>query len=146
MSGIDILINVICVAVVIVSLLLICLVLVQPSKSGGMGAAFGGIGQSVFGAQMGSHLTKLTVVLTSVVFVLARGLAFLIGYRADANERQRERNAQRISPHARSIRPTDGLRLSELTAQKKLPSNMIDKKIFFLMQCPCFNTAFVLAK
>lgn len=90
MSGIDILINVICVAVVIVSLLLICLVLVQPSKSGGMGAAFGGIGQSVFGAQMGSHLTKLTVILTSVFFVLALGLAFLIGHRADVNERQRE--------------------------------------------------------
>jgi len=68
--------------VVIVSLLLICLVLVQPSKSGGMGAAFGGIGQSVFGAQAGSHLTKLTVIMTSIFFVLALVLAFLIGHRA----------------------------------------------------------------
>ncbi|MDD4817494.1 MAG: preprotein translocase subunit SecG [Victivallaceae bacterium] len=103
MSGIDILINVICVAVVIVSLLLICLVLVQPSKSGGMGAAFGGIGQSVFGAQMGSHLTKLTVVLTSVFFVLALGLAFLIGHRADVNERQRE--AEVLSGISASMQP-----------------------------------------
>jgi len=83
MSGIGILINVLCTAVVIVSLLLICLVLVQPSKSGGMGAAFGGIGQSVFGAQAGSHLTKLTVILTSVFFVLTLLLAFLVGHRAD---------------------------------------------------------------
>lgn len=82
MNGIDILINVMYTAVVIVSILLICLVLVQPSKSGGMGAAFGGLGQSVFGAQAGSHLTKLTVVLTSVFFVLALTLAFLIGHRA----------------------------------------------------------------
>ena len=33
--------------VVVVSLLLIGLILIQPSKSGGMGAAFGGIGESV---------------------------------------------------------------------------------------------------
>ncbi|MEA4862187.1 MAG: preprotein translocase subunit SecG [Victivallaceae bacterium] len=81
----DILINIMYTAVVIVSLLLICLVLVQPSKSGGMGAAFGGLGQSVFGAQAGSHLTKLTVIMTSIFFVLALLLAFLIGHRAGLN-------------------------------------------------------------
>lgn len=81
----DILINIMYTAVVIVSLLLICLVLVQPSKSGGMGAAFGGLGQSVFGAQAGSHLTKLTVIMTSIFFVLALLLAFLIGHRAGVN-------------------------------------------------------------
>ncbi|MDD3886309.1 MAG: preprotein translocase subunit SecG [Victivallaceae bacterium] len=66
--------------VVIVSLLLIALILIQPSKSGGMGAAFGGIGESVFGAQAGSHLTKATVVLTAVFLLLSLFLAALIGH------------------------------------------------------------------
>ena len=65
--------------VVVLSLLLIGLVLIQPAKSGGMGAAFGGIGESVFGAKAGSHLTKATVVMTTLFFVLALVLAALIG-------------------------------------------------------------------
>ena len=47
----------------------IALILIQPSKSGGMGAAFGGIGESVFGGKAGSHLTKTTVILTAIFFV-----------------------------------------------------------------------------
>jgi len=65
--------------VVVLSLLLIGLVLIQPAKSGGMGAAFGGIGESVFGAKAGSHLTKATVVMTTLFFVLTLVLAALIG-------------------------------------------------------------------
>lgn len=65
--------------VVVVSLLLIGLVLIQPAKSGGMGAAFGGIGESVFGGKAGSHLTKATVVMTVLFFVLTLTLAALIG-------------------------------------------------------------------
>ena len=65
--------------VVVISLLLIGIVLIQPAKSGGMGAAFGGIGESVFGAKAGSHLTKATVVMTTLFFVLTLVLATLIG-------------------------------------------------------------------
>ena len=65
--------------VVVISLLLIGIVLIQPAKSGGMGAAFGGIGESVFGAKAGSHLTKATVVMTTMFFVLTLLLAALIG-------------------------------------------------------------------
>ena len=65
--------------VVVISLLLIGIVLIQPAKSGGMGAAFGGIGESVFGAKAGSHLTKATVVMTTLFFVLTLLLAALIG-------------------------------------------------------------------
>ncbi len=68
------------VLVTIISLLVIGIILIQPSKSGGMGAAFGGIGESVFGAQAGSHLTKATVIMTGVFFVLALVLASLIGH------------------------------------------------------------------
>ena len=68
--------------VVVVSLLLIGLILIQPSKSGGMGAAFGGIGESMFGGKAGSHLTKATVWLTAIFMVLALVLAILIGHGA----------------------------------------------------------------
>ena len=68
------------VVIFIVALLLIALILLQPSKSGGMGAAFGGIGESVFGGKAGSHLTKSTVVLTAVFFIVALILAAVIGF------------------------------------------------------------------
>lgn len=68
--------------VIVVSLLLIGLILIQPSKSGGMGAAFGGIGESMFGGKAGSHLTKATVWLTAIFMVLALVLAILIGHGA----------------------------------------------------------------
>lgn len=64
----------------VVALLLIVLILIQPSKSGGMGAAFGGIGESVFGGKAGSHLTKTTVIMTTIFFVAALGLAAVIGH------------------------------------------------------------------
>ena len=66
--------------VIVVALLLAILILIQPSKSGGFGTVFGGVGESVFGARAGSHLTKATVVLTVIFFVLALTLAALIGH------------------------------------------------------------------
>ncbi|MBR2425546.1 MAG: preprotein translocase subunit SecG [Lentisphaeria bacterium] len=67
-------------AAVLVSLLLIALVLVQPSKSGGFGSAFGGLGESVFGAQAMSHLSKLTVIFITVFFVVTLLLAVVAGH------------------------------------------------------------------
>ena len=72
--------------IVIISVLLIGIILIQPSKSGGMGAAFGGVGESVFGAQAGSHLTKATVVMTAVFLALSLILAALIGHGWDNEE------------------------------------------------------------
>lgn len=72
------------VAVVLIAILLICLVLVQPSKGGGFGSAFGGIGESVFGAQAMSQLSKVTVVLLSLFFVLTLILAVMTGHRSRA--------------------------------------------------------------
>ena len=70
------------VAVVLIALLLICLVLVQPSKGGGLGSAFGGIGESVFGAQAMSQLSKVTVVLLTLFFILTLILAVMTGHRS----------------------------------------------------------------
>ncbi len=68
------------VLVVIAAILLIGLILLQPAKSGGMGAAFGGVGESVFGGKASNHLTKATVYLTAIFFIIALGLAALIGH------------------------------------------------------------------
>lgn len=66
---------------VIIAILLVCLVLVQPSKGGGLGTAFGGVGETVFGAQTMSHLSKLTVVLITVFFVVTLALAAISGHK-----------------------------------------------------------------
>jgi preprotein translocase subunit SecG len=68
--------------VIIVALMLIGLVLIQQSKGGGFGGSFAGVGESVFGAHAGSHLTKLTVILTTCFFVLTLLLTVIIGHRS----------------------------------------------------------------
>ena len=67
-------------AVILVAILLIALILVQQSKGGGFGGAFGGLGESILGAQAGSHLTKLTVILSTIFFVLVLAIAVLISH------------------------------------------------------------------
>ena len=72
--------------VVILAVLLIALILVQPSKSGGgFGSAFGGLGESVFGAQAMSHLSKLTVWCISIFFVLTLASAIIAGHMQKAD-------------------------------------------------------------
>ena len=72
--------------VVILAVLLIALILVQPSKSGGgFGSAFGGLGESVFGAQAMSHLSKLTVWCISIFFILTLASAIIAGHMRTAD-------------------------------------------------------------
>ena len=94
------------VAVVLIALLLICLVLVQPSKGGGLGSAFGGIGESVFGAQAMSQLSKVTVVLLTLFFVLTLLLAVMTGHRSKASA---EKNSVVLSQQAKTeaAKPAD---------------------------------------
>jgi preprotein translocase subunit SecG len=71
------------VAVTLVAIMLTALILIQPSKSGGMGSAFGGGADSILGAQATSHLTKMTVVLTTLFFALVLTLAIISGHKSD---------------------------------------------------------------
>lgn len=103
--------------VVLVALLLIGLILIQPSKGGGMGSAFGGLGESVFGAQAGSHLTKATVVMTSVFFVLALTLATLIGRGAQKSDLSRDIDAElRSKAAAEAAAPVQAVEAGEKAA------------------------------
>lgn len=63
--------------IVLIAVILVVLILIQPSKEGGLGAAFGGVGENVFGAHAMEHLSKLTVWLISIFFVLALLLTVL---------------------------------------------------------------------
>ncbi len=73
-------INLMLVAFVIVCLLMTLLILMQRPKQEGLGAAFGGgVTDQVFGARTTNVLQRGTVYLGSLFFLLALGLAILIG-------------------------------------------------------------------
>jgi preprotein translocase subunit SecG len=63
---------------VVVCVFLILVVLLQAGRGGGMGSAFGGSSQSVFGgAGAGNFLTRLTVIMAAMFMVLSASLAYL---------------------------------------------------------------------
>ena len=63
---------------IVVGFMLIGIILLQKSKSQGMGTAFGGgMGESLFGSQVGNVLTKVTVVLAFVFLLNSTLLAFM---------------------------------------------------------------------
>jgi len=61
---------------VVVAAILMLVILMQSSRSSGMGL-FGGSSQSAFGASSGDILTKITGYLTAIFLILALGLAYL---------------------------------------------------------------------
>src|SRR5262245_25630158 len=64
------------VALLLASVFLICLVLIQRGKGGGLAGAFGGAGgQSAFGSRAGDAFTKITI-YTALVWILL--IMFLI--------------------------------------------------------------------
>ena len=64
---------------VVSCLLLLGAVLIQKSRGYGIGTALGGVGETVFGAHMGTVLTKATVILAIVFLVNTALLAFVGG-------------------------------------------------------------------
>ena len=63
--------------IVIIAIILVVLILIQPSKGGGLGSAFGGAGENVFGAHAMDHASKLTVWLIAIFFVLTLALTVI---------------------------------------------------------------------
>lgn len=70
---------------VVVCLLLIGAILIQKTKGYGIGTALGGAGETVFGAHVGTVLTKATVIL-GIVFLVTTAFLALVGVR-QANRR-----------------------------------------------------------
>jgi preprotein translocase subunit SecG len=73
---------------VFVCLMLMLVVLIQPGKSGGLGAALGGAGaQQIFGGRgAGNFLTRTTWIAASVFFLTSITLAYLSTSTGDSLE------------------------------------------------------------
>jgi len=67
---------------IVVATFLILVILLQQGKGQGMGAAFGGSSETVFGGASGrqSFLVKVTVGLATAFLVLSLGLSWRAGY------------------------------------------------------------------
>ena len=64
--------------ILICSIFLICLVLIQRGKGGGLAGAFGGMGgSSAFGTKAGDVFTKITIVTAAIWFLLAMILVII---------------------------------------------------------------------
>ncbi len=74
-----------CIVIALVSILLVGIILIQQSKGGGFGIAFGGIGESVFGAHAASHLIKITVTLCIIFAIAVLAMNVMSSRRAGAS-------------------------------------------------------------
>lgn len=64
--------------IVLCSIFLICLVLIQRGRGGGLAGAFGGLGgSSAFGTRAGDVFTRVTVVTAVIWFLLAMALVIV---------------------------------------------------------------------
>jgi preprotein translocase subunit SecG len=64
--------------IVVICLFLICLILIQRGKGGGLAGAFGGMGgSSAFGTKAGDVFTRVTMVVAGVWIVLSMFLVIL---------------------------------------------------------------------
>ncbi len=125
----NILVSVLTVADVIIALLLICLILVQQSKDSGFGSAFGGLGESVFGAQTGGHLARLTVVFASLFLILTLSLAIITGHRRAPKsivELEAAKTEAKASVPAQSDAPAAQVdKIAEPVTDKSKPDNAV---------------------
>src|SRR5215813_384068 len=91
---------------VIVCVFLILVVLLQAGRGGGMGAAFGGSSQTVFGgAGAGNFLTRLTVIMAAMFMILSASLAYLSSSSDKALENASR--AIKMREDARELSPKD---------------------------------------
>lgn len=66
------------VLIVVCSLFMICLVLIQRGRGGGLAGAFGGAGgSSAFGTKAGDVFTRITIITAGIWFLMAMILVFI---------------------------------------------------------------------
>jgi preprotein translocase subunit SecG len=93
---------------VIVCLVVMLVVLIQPGKSGGLGAALGGAGaQQIFGGRgAGNFLSRTTWIAASVFFVTSITLAYISTSTGDSLQNMAKARAARTAEPA-GIPPVD---------------------------------------
>jgi len=98
----EIVANLLVFTIVALAVILICLILVQRSKQGGLGAlgggSTGGATEEVFGAGFGNVLSKATVVCVVLFFASTMGLTFVEGQRAKSKIDATIAPGERITP------------------------------------------------
>ena len=98
----EIVANLLIFIIVALAVILICLILVQRSKQGGLGAlgggSSGGATEEVFGAGFGNVLSKATVVCVILFFASTMGLTFVEGQRAKSKIDATLDPGERITP------------------------------------------------
>jgi preprotein translocase subunit SecG len=94
---------------VFVCLMLMLVVLIQPGKSGGLGAALGGAGaQQIFGGRgAGNFLTRTTWIAASVFFVTSVTLAYLSTSTGDSLEDLAKARAKNAPAETAPSAPAD---------------------------------------
>jgi preprotein translocase subunit SecG len=91
---------------VIVCVFLILVVLLQAGRGGGMGSAFGGSSQTVFGgAGAGNFLTRLTVIMAAMFMLLSATLAYLSS--STDKDLDAAVKAKQLREEARKLSPKD---------------------------------------
>ena len=86
---------------IFVNLLLIGIILIQKSKSEGLGLAFGaGMGETLFGSRAGNVLTRGTIVLTVVFMVNTLVIGILYAGREEKSLIQRQSGPPAPAPTA----------------------------------------------
>jgi preprotein translocase subunit SecG len=82
---VGVLTNVFNTLIILVSIFLICLILIQRGKGGGLAGAFGGVGgSSAFGTKAGDTFTRITVV-TAAIWMLMGMLLVVMTSRRNAS-------------------------------------------------------------
>lgn len=85
----------------VTSLLLVFIILVQRTKGGGLGMAFGaGMGEQLFGSRAGNVLTKLTIILGVVFTINTCVLAVMYTSTDNASMMERATSEQPVNPTA----------------------------------------------
>jgi preprotein translocase subunit SecG len=94
---------------VIVCVMVMLVVLIQPGKSGGLGAALGGAGaQQIFGGRgAGNFLTRTTWISASVFFVTSITLAYISTSTGDSLENLAKARAKAESAEVAPATPPD---------------------------------------
>ena len=114
---------------VLIAILLVALVLVQPSKSGGFGSAFGGVGEGVFGAQTMGYLSRLTVVMIAIFFVVTLALAAISGHKQKVSSAAADSAVMSVqTAPAKSSVPAEAAKAAVSTAKKAETAKPAEKK------------------
>ena len=114
---------------VLIAILLVALVLVQPSKSGGFGSAFGGVGEGVFGAQTMGYLSRLMVVMIAIFFVVTLALAAISGHKQKVSSAAADSAVMSVqTAPAKSSVPAEAAKAPVSTAKKAETAKPAEKK------------------